>query len=194
MLHKREICPFLHSFGLGLHAIMQGLVSAFKFGYISFNFVSCFLHRFRGKNVTDIGQLTIQIDCVPHSLKLFERLEQQWRRRLPWEPYSAVCQVGVIVNVFKDFKSKFDLILYGFLMALGNSSAWSYSATTAFVEGLVSFDSVCFAFWIDPAALPHTVRLVKSLQYQFTWSRYESNPRSTSTVFPNPEILTIRIR
>jgi len=51
---------------------------------------------------------------------------------------------------------------------------WSCSATTVFVQILVSFHSVCFCVLsVLSAALPHTMRLVRRLQYQFarSWTR-----------------------
>jgi len=44
---------------------------------------------------------------------------------------------------------------------------WSCSATTEFLQGLVSLDSIYFVFWTVPVALPHTVRLIRRLHYHF---------------------------
>jgi len=57
---------------------------------------------------------------------------------------------------------------------------------TEFIQSLVLLDSACFAFWVVPAVLPQTVRLVRRLQYQFTRSRVTSQNREMSATMVRP--------
>jgi len=56
--------------------------------------------------------------------------------------------------------------LYGALMVLYNCNGL-FVPLLEFVQGLISVDSVGFAFWIVLAAVPHTVRLDKKVIVEF---------------------------
>jgi len=54
------------------------------------------------------------------------------------------------------------IFLYGDLLALYNyDGRVAPRLSLEIVQGLVSLDSIYFAFWVVPVALAHTVRLVR---------------------------------